>query len=638
MATKQLKTIPPKTELWGIKQSITLNNLGGHYNYWPYFLEGMTGYGSTGAVDYRSNYPLGDVARAGLDQWKSCKYIRTFRPGTVNFWDVSSFLSNDVVDIMLNILDFWHQKVNNEGNTLQLIWVIPGYSVGGSTWGYLHTSVDYEIQYQAFLTALLTSTRTNPSGLGYTFANHPALAAVEFSNEQIKSGTDYAAYARIARITNKLFAQYKPACKVLNLCATGGNHEYMYSALNGSAISIQTPVSNGAVGSPSDDGTGKVGSDYLIPVSGATGYLSHHFYGNAESFTTYNAQIADNSLSSRHLNHNWRYVGIVFENLCRYKASQPLLGKAFRDIPLWNTECGILEMFTASYLTTGSGTAFRWHRISRQKRFEALLRWFLPTLFMTSDGAGGIGVSVNYSFDIISDSRGCNGTVSNIRNSAGAILIDVNDAPYNFASLHCYPVTCTSASPAVLTWTGKTPVDGEQFDFSAGTAPTGTSLGTKYYVKNAAGSKCQFSDTVGGASINTTSTGASLRAAPSRFFEYPDIYVTAGASGWADVGLAAGQSKWLQCKNPTTFINGIATLEVDGFSFTAAPADNPTFSHPPLRLGPYPDEWHEFANFIRAGLVTFGWIHYSTTNIGIYVHVEGVGNYYTKSDGTLSTW
>lgn len=88
-------------------------------------------------------------------------------------------------------------------------------------------------------------------------------------------------------------------------------------------------------------------------------------------------------------------------------------------------------------------------------------------------------------------------------------------------------VTCTSASPCVVTSTGGAHYwnTDDTFQFVGGTAPTGASLNTTYYVKRVGNTTFQFAATKGGASINTSSTGTSVRASrnPWRITMYRNV-------------------------------------------------------------------------------------------------------------------
>jgi hypothetical protein len=74
-------------------------------------------------------------------------------------------------------------------------------------------------------------------------------------------------------------------------------------------------------------------------------------------------------------------------------------------------------------------------------------------------------------------------------------------------------VTCTSASPGVITAPGYVPKNGDavQLSFLAGgSMPTGLTAYTTYYVVAASSDTFEVSATKGGSAINTSSTGASL--------------------------------------------------------------------------------------------------------------------------------
>jgi hypothetical protein len=75
-------------------------------------------------------------------------------------------------------------------------------------------------------------------------------------------------------------------------------------------------------------------------------------------------------------------------------------------------------------------------------------------------------------------------------------------------------VTATNASPCVFTWTANPLVNGDPIILcvSSGTPPTGFTAGQAYYVVAVATNTFQLSGTVGGAAINSTSTGTSVTA------------------------------------------------------------------------------------------------------------------------------
>ena len=74
-------------------------------------------------------------------------------------------------------------------------------------------------------------------------------------------------------------------------------------------------------------------------------------------------------------------------------------------------------------------------------------------------------------------------------------------------------ISCTSASPGVITSPGYNPKNGDRVSLSftaGGSIPTGLTANTPYYVVSASNDTFSLSATSGGSAINTTSTGANL--------------------------------------------------------------------------------------------------------------------------------
>lgn len=132
-------------------------------------------------------------------------------------------------------------------------------------------------------------------------------------------------------------------------------------------------------------------------------------------------------------------------------------------------------------------------------------------------------------------------------------------------------VTITIATPGVVTWTGHTLVNGDKVSFeTTGALPTGLSVGTDYYVVNAASNTFQVSATVGGGAIATS--GSQTGTQTCRYnpygcgngtttFNVPDMRgrVAAGAD-------AMGGSAASRLGNLTTTTGGISGPAVQGAS------------------------------------------------------------------------
>jgi len=76
-------------------------------------------------------------------------------------------------------------------------------------------------------------------------------------------------------------------------------------------------------------------------------------------------------------------------------------------------------------------------------------------------------------------------------------------------------ITVTAASPAKVQWTSSGLSNNDVIRFTSGTLPTGLSLNTDYFVRNATGSDFEVSTTFNGTSINTTGSNGSANVVRS---------------------------------------------------------------------------------------------------------------------------
>ena len=84
---------------------------------------------------------------------------------------------------------------------------------------------------------------------------------------------------------------------------------------------------------------------------------------------------------------------------------------------------------------------------------------------------------------------------------------EANAVRINFTAGYLAPFT--AATTDVLTWSNRTPVDGElvRLTNTGGALPAGLSTATNYYVRDASGYTCKLAATSGGAAIDITGTG-----------------------------------------------------------------------------------------------------------------------------------
>jgi hypothetical protein len=404
-----MKTLyPPNTII--IKENVTLtkDNFGFHFVGFPFNYAGNNTWDLLSQDNRSNNYPVGNAAYQNPRYHEGFGWVRLFRPSAKNMWNPANSgaarLSPNGLDALLKTFDWWLER------DIKVLLVL-GLVLDQETevWaGIVQSTATHEQQCIDYITALLTSTVTSP--LGYTFANHPALVAVEPSNET-ELYSDQATIARVQRVVYKLFRQYKPNCKIGSFGASGGVPRQTGDILASSALSI-IPA---GVGSPPDDGTNKTCAHYLD-------FHSHHWYNNCEALSGSNASLkATNNYpaSFRTQNVHNQAVGHGVGMHKHFLTSSPYYNL---DMPIWNTECGPLEQ-------NNSDAALG--RLTPEERRQLLLKEFVPKVFMTSDGAGGLGVSISYAGDIAKVTGTQSSISSASANGNGDVVLLIPNAPTN---------------------------------------------------------------------------------------------------------------------------------------------------------------------------------------------------------------
>lgn len=400
-----IRTLPPYFTPIHVNKTLTRDNFLTSYHYKPlnWYLNGNQNTWNQVPGDHRNENPLGNPNMELLNQYDSAGYVRQFYPSPTTIWNPTQGLALNTLTWLLNEADYYH----NDGK--KMIFCPQWFKYDGSpVWDADVLTSGYEQELFNALTALLTSTHTNSGGLGFTFANHPAISIFEPCNEMVNASTGGAykdAYARFIRTTLQLFKQYKPACQVIIVCGTGGVGTNFGSMLKGDAVSISSLSPNG------DNGTGKTLADY---VKESTAALAWHFYQfNQELKSQFEADIANNAFVSKFaLQEANNHLYNVLYTESKLNSDSPLFGYDISTIPIHNTESGLVPAENVSPYQGG----MRWFLLDRKERFNILLRWFITTLFQTQDGSGGLGIAGLYKSDLpgIPGSSGTNGTMSNI--------------------------------------------------------------------------------------------------------------------------------------------------------------------------------------------------------------------------------
>lgn len=125
-------------------------------------------------------------------------------------------------------------------------------------------------------------------------------------------------------------------------------------------------------------------------------------------------------------------------------------------------------------------------------------------------------------------------------------------------------VTCTATSPGVCTLNSNGFYNNMGVVFGGTTVPGGLTAGTTYYVQNVATNTFQVSATIGGASINFSSTGTAVNVLPS----WP------GNFAWAAMPSIHGHQWWVSdhIETDTLVPGGVGHLDYGGSASSDAPA------------------------------------------------------------------
>lgn len=413
-----IRTFAPRAEI--IKEGLTFTK--DHFIYsmhnWPFnWYEAPDNLGvyrapvyNVAATDHSLGFPSGNPNMDVAQGYYSCGWFRNFYPNANVLWDTTLGLGAIALDSVLKELDF------HENNNVKMILSGFWYHYNGSIWGLDVDTVEYERELILALTTLLTDTTLSPNG--HTFANHPALGAIEFANESVNTSVVAKgnSYARATRIITTLFNQYTNA-KVVTFSGQGGNGASLGTILNMSAVSIDSPL----VAVNGDDGTGKTTADYLDV------HCWHYYQSSTENQSQLLEAIANNKITTStniDLMYSDSMNPILAESL--HNSNSPLFGRDTSTIPYWNTESGIAEQNTVSAINGGA----RFYKLTYQEEVDLLLKCWGVAACLTQDGVGNPGLTALYKQDLpavpYSGALGTNGTISNIQAGVEGIRVTMS--------------------------------------------------------------------------------------------------------------------------------------------------------------------------------------------------------------------
>lgn len=234
-----IRTYPPGTVLANINTVITKDNWGFQWIFWPLSM-GPAPF-NTAMNDYSATYPRGPFAPQMAEQMDLPDYggwARINRPSSDQWYSTNGVFGTVTMDSMLKVLDFWHAR------GVKVLCTMMFYDLSGLGWNNKDPFTGaYETHLANCLEALFNNTQV--SAAGYTFLTHPAVGAIEASNEATDLHTDTigTAHALCQRIVYTKVKKYRPEVKVLGWGASGGASVPIHVINGAEARSLaQTPI------------------------------------------------------------------------------------------------------------------------------------------------------------------------------------------------------------------------------------------------------------------------------------------------------------------------------------------------------------------------------------------------------------
>jgi len=118
---------------------------------------------------------------------------------------------------------------------------------------------------------------------------------------------------------------------------------------------------------------------------------------------------------------------------------------------------------------------------------------------------------------------------------------------------------------------------------------------------------------------------------------HQSIVITAGAGGWADLGLAASAKKRFTISQVTG-----NQVYIHDTVFTAQPGASATYTEFQVDWSPFPEELKQLVDLCTnngvGAYLSYGLIDYPNAPKGHWLYIPGSGILYTKSNGSISWW
>lgn len=247
-----VRTYPPGTVLANIRVDMTKDNWGFQFVFWPLSM-GPEPF-NTAMTDYSDTYPRGQFFPQMEEQMALPDFggwARANRPTSDQWYSPSGTFGNTTWASLLKVLDFWHAK------GIKVLMTPVFWNGSGLGWNLKDAFTgQYETHLANCLEAMFNNSTLSPAG--FTFAEHPAIGAIEVSNEATGTRNDTigSVHALAQRIVYTKVKKYRPDVKVLGWGASGGASSDIHIINGAEARSMaQSPIGSFTANAASDQFT-----------------------------------------------------------------------------------------------------------------------------------------------------------------------------------------------------------------------------------------------------------------------------------------------------------------------------------------------------------------------------------------------
>lgn len=632
MAIKNLRTIPKDSVIWYEDVEVTDQHIGAAYLTFPGSFDIQTW--STvfnNGLRFKYSIPWGNAKAELLNQWFYCGYTRSHHPLPVNFYDpVTNRIGSKTMADWLYILDHWYNSVNVAGNRVKMMWVLYLYKkeADKQIWpGYAQDTIAGEDAILGYCNALFgayTSTTSATIGTGSV--------SVTMDTGQLLTSLNYV----------KLFRTSDPT-------------KWMW----GQVTSYDTGTGALVVDITNTNGTGTF-TDWSIQYCSALGFtLAEH--PTLARVEVSNEQFVNTFPDAAHSSAYARSCRIVSKIFKKYKPTIQVLGDssdqgkpsfahymmgdavsisgtpADGDFGTNKQACDYVDGQNCNMYTFSNGTRLlhdaaiaknKYPHIYTKNLSIAKLESAFSTLTRHNVASNMHPSNPNYNGKTSANMVVCMGETSmcgaktQISVSGGYwayFLAGEDEAFYNLLRDYALKIVyCAARNGTSHMYV----CDGSGSNASSTQGSiTSTSVGAHSggQVKLTIQNNPQYTFGVNGAGIN---------------IQNMSIVITAGAGGWADLGLAAAQ------KGEFT-MSQVSGREVylHNTTYTAQPVSDATYTEWQLDWNTRTKALKRLYETLTAGNVTIGETHLAGEEYpSMFIHVKDTVTYYLKSDGSVSKW